>query len=667
MSRANLMVLGCAWVLSVGCGSGGSGGGVAGAGGAGPADASVGSSDTIAAGGATGGGGVAGAQATGGVRGSGGVASGGASGSSPDGGGSAGASGTGGVVDGGNNRGTGGFTDGRDAAGNGGAGGAFDASGTDGVSGTGGSTGGRDAADVRGTDGGVDVGSAVESPGGTCSTWKVSSDLFVNSFDWQGWAWSRSGGGSTISSVELAADGALCVSGTVAAAGEGVFASLGFDVDYPRAVAAARSRSPTGTGITYRIRNTGASALMLKVSGPDAATDINNEWCYPLTGASGTVSETLAFYQFHAKDCGAGSTVISGYSDQPIVSVSIVVPPASGAATPFSYCLESLTEVKPTRCIDESNTSVPIVGVTWTRRGTTSVWMGLASSADGSKLVAASNGVPGGVTGEYLYTSADRGVTWTQRGPKQPWTSVASSADGTKLVAGACDGWLHTSTDSGATWILQGEGAPRGCWTSVASSADGTKLVAAFDGEPGTDKGFIYTSADSGLTWAPHATQEYWAVVASSADGMRLVAGRLHGGVYASSDFGETWTLINTKDFTEVAMLPDGMTILGGGNDAPDYLYLSADFGATWTQLGPQLTWSGVAMSSDGTRLLAADGQNTEGALYLSKDSGLTWTSPDPVYVPRLWSAVASSADGRSLVAVISKDCIYTSSGALLP
>ena len=52
----------------------------------------------------------------------------------------------------------------------------------------------------------------------------------------------------------------------------------------------------------------------------------------------------------------------------------------------------------------------------------------MASSYDGSKLVAATNG-------GYIYTSADSGATWTQTGSQQPWTSVASSSDGTKLVA----------------------------------------------------------------------------------------------------------------------------------------------------------------------------------------------------------------------------------------
>ena len=64
------------------------------------------------------------------------------------------------------------------------------------------------------------------------------------------------------------------------------------------------------------------------------------------------------------------------------------------------------------------------------------------------------------------------------------WPSVASSADGTKLVAGL--GYIYTSADSGVTWT-QTSAPGWGQW-SVASSADGARLVAAAEG------GLIYTS-----------------------------------------------------------------------------------------------------------------------------------------------------------------------------
>jgi hypothetical protein len=66
------------------------------------------------------------------------------------------------------------------------------------------------------------------------------------------------------------------------------------------------------------------------------------------------------------------------------------------------------------------------------------------------------------------------------------WKSIASSADGTKLVAAPEIGQIYTSTDSGATWNVAN--VPNTNWSSVACSADGSKLFAVAKG------GGIWTS-----------------------------------------------------------------------------------------------------------------------------------------------------------------------------
>jgi photosystem II stability/assembly factor-like uncharacterized protein len=78
-------------------------------------------------------------------------------------------------------------------------------------------------------------------------------------------------------------------------------------------------------------------------------------------------------------------------------------------------------------------------GTNWTAHDSNRIWQAVASSADGTKLVAA-------VYNGQIYTSTDSGTNWTA-GEINPdfdggntniyraWRSVASSADGTKLVA----------------------------------------------------------------------------------------------------------------------------------------------------------------------------------------------------------------------------------------
>ncbi|MBI1766731.1 MAG: hypothetical protein HYR56_35440, partial [Acidobacteria bacterium] len=157
-------------------------------------------------------------------------------------------------------------------------------------------------------------------------------------------------------------------------------------------------------------------------------------------------------------------------------------------------------------------TNIGTFGLNWTPRENNRNWYSVASSADGSKLVAVEQG-------DKIYTSTDSGVSWTPRNSGGIfWQSVASSADGNKLVAVEVNFKIYTSTDSGVSWTPRESNRS---WWSVASSADGSKLVAVVGG---FFAGQIYTSTDSGVTWTPRESNRNWYSVASSADGNKLVA-----------------------------------------------------------------------------------------------------------------------------------------------
>ena len=69
-----------------------------------------------------------------------------------------------------------------------------------------------------------------------------------------------------------------------------------------------------------------------------------------------------------------------------------------------------------------------------------------------------------------------QGFNWTQTSaPDAGWRGLASSADGNKLVAVDIGRAVFTSTNSGANWTLQTNAPNLGV---VASSADGVKLAA---------------------------------------------------------------------------------------------------------------------------------------------------------------------------------------------
>jgi len=385
----------------------------------------------------------------------------------------------------------------------------------------------------------------------------------------------------------------------------------------------------------------------------------------------------------------------------------------------------------------------PDLGTTWTPTSAPSnTWSAVASSADGARLVAVAapqrvwDGTNSDSVGDgTIYSSPDSGASWTQTSaPTNYWTSVASSADGTRLVAVAApywywdgtnsdsvgDGTIYSSPDSGASWTQTS--APTNYWTSVASSADGAKLVAVaapyIDGNNLVGDGAIYRSLDSGSTWTPtSAPRNYWSAVASSADGTKLVATSTVDGshlIYASTNSGATWTATAApvSQWSAVASSADGYRVVAASYygpictlpylgpwrfaDAPANAWISvaasadgtkwvalpardstictsSNSGATWTLTAvPNNRWSSVASSADGAKLVAVAWiedapAGGDGFIYTSGNSGVTWT-PTSAPSKRYWSGVASSADGTKLVAVAWADSaaggdglIYTS------
>lgn len=300
---------------------------------------------------------------------------------------------------------------------------------------------------------------------------------------------------------------------------------------------------------------------------------------------------------------------------------------------------------------------MPLPSVNWTEhqppQPPVEGWMDIASSSNGSKLVA--------VTFFSIFTSADSGQTWTARTPppgNQYWGGVASSADGTKLVAldgaNGTNGGLWTSTDSGVTWTQRFGSPTFDGWADVASSADGTKLVAV------EADGYIYTSINSGVTWTQRANDRSWRSVASSADGTKLAAVVAGGRVWTSTNSGVNWVSHESdRNWVSIASSDDGVKLVAldraaGSASNGGYIYTSTDSGETWTARESRQPWQAVASSSDGSKLVAVSmTAASQGRIYVSGDSGRFWTTQD---TDRMWRAVASSASGAKLFAVTRED-----------
>ena len=82
----------------------------------------------------------------------------------------------------------------------------------------------------------------------------------------------------------------------------------------------------------------------------------------------------------------------------------------------------------------------------------------------------------------------------------------------------------------------------------------------------------------------------------------------------------------------------------------------------TLTSAPANLTWDSVASSSDGDKLVAADGP--DGIIITSTNSGRTWTQAGSAVASSIWQSIASSSDGTKLVTAAFGIFTSTNSGA---
>jgi hypothetical protein len=206
-------------------------------------------------------------------------------------------------------------------------------------------------------------------------------------------------------------------------------------------------------------------------------------------------------------------------------------------------------------------------------------WLSIASSGDGSKLLAGGN---------HEYFSTDYGTTWTfntaNLGSGYGGNFAAMSSDGFALYDGTI-----VSTNSGGTWTyyagILGDSLPS--QVPVACSSDGSKVLA---GQTLADSVgmYPYISTNYGVTWSPAAgsvgaslpDMGDWKCVAMSGDGTKLAAAQSNGYIYISTDSGNTWTqqtAAGAGNWYSIAFSGDGSRLIAGQNSGhyfvrPNYI-----------------------------------------------------------------------------------------------
>ena len=283
-------------------------------------------------------------------------------------------------------------------------------------------------------------------------------------------------------------------------------------------------------------------------------------------------------------------------------------------------------------------------GMNWITTNTsigTKNWTCISLSASGQYQTA-------GVANDFIYISNDYGNTWTQTASSLNWNRVSISSSGQYQTAVVYGGYIYISSDYGNTWTQKASSLN---WRGVSISASGQYQTACTDN---LNNGYIYTSSDYGNTWKQVSEYGNWYSVTVSASGQYQTAVEGNGDLFISSDYGNTWTKSPISN-SSYAWYSVSQSASGQYQTASSNLgtYRSFDYGKTWT-LVSSLDFSTISISASGQYQLAT---NRSGNLHvrLSSDYGKTWTG-----ISISASGISISASGQYITCVVSGGFIYT-------
>ena len=302
----------------------------------------------------------------------------------------------------------------------------------------------------------------------------------------------------------------------------------------------------------------------------------------------------------------------------------------------------------------------------------------VATSANGQYIVTASPG-----TGQII-TSSTYGASITSSfsptSVYEYWDNIAISSsaqyqtaliDGSANVNGnfylnnADSSCIYVSMDYGVTYKpVQVSGVTTATsWQAVSVSSTGQYQTAIARGQP---NGNVYLSSNYGRTWSPINTgataNSNWSSVAMNATGQYQVATIANGTVYNTRTYGSSWSAISsvvTANWSSSAVSTTGqyqVVCATGGN-----IWLSNNFGSSWSQVTglvnqvtPSLAWNGLAVTSNGQYMLATVYNSR---IYYSINYGQTWNQSSSDIQP--WSSISVSSTGQFANATSLTGAIY--------
>jgi hypothetical protein len=219
----------------------------------------------------------------------------------------------------------------------------------------------------------------------------------------------------------------------------------------------------------------------------------------------------------------------------------------------------------------------------------------------------------------------------------------------------------------------QPDGTGTGQYTSVGVSGDGAVVLAGRYKSSTAVNEFL--STNHGATWAAMSPQPFGTtgyephVLRMDSDGSVRLAASIYGNkrIYHSIDSGAsfheeypTGSGVD-KPWADAVISDDGSRILVAiSENGTGRLYYTSNGGTSWSAAidpsagGGQMYWGSIAMSDDGTKMMACD---QAGYLWHSVNSGGAWHREDPSGSAEtgIWF-VAMSEDGTKIIAGLTQD-----------
>ena len=247
-----------------------------------------------------------------------------------------------------------------------------------------------------------------------------------------------------------------------------------------------------------------------------------------------------------------------------------------------------------------------------------------------------------------IFISGDFGKSWFEVSMAQgkQFSSVSMNALGDRIIAGETYGNLWLSADYGATWKEKTIGS-KAFWSTITSNEEGDHIAAIAtylpDDDEETGVSQIWGSSDYGETWTRIDTNIsgsnaiYFSSIKSNFKGNVLAATVYGGNIWTSSDYGSTWTETEKSGtpqyWFDVSLSQDGehLAAVTGLDDNPSTIWISSDSAVTWKNIPLPAGISGlmgIASNNDGNllTLYAFSGPYEWTVLvYISSDYGESW------------------------------------------